>query len=528
MPEFRISNIGETGLVTDRMAAELPPTAQTSMVNVTADRGRLRSVAGEPKLFDLKIGSTWYRPLYSTVFVDSFGSDWLVVSDGQKIAAFAKDGTGEDITPADTTQWDGTRVSFVAHNGILVVNHRAAGPYYWGNTGTKLQALPGWDAGWRCENVASYRYNLVALGMEEDGTRYPYKVRWSNSAAEGELPTEWVAAASNDAGDDLIGEDTGFIFGAALVRGDLWIVKDTAVYAMTYVGQPFIMSIRRLTNSVGTKLSHGFAEVRGSLIVMTGSDLLLFDGAQPKSLAEGRVRYTIDNDLGRPEYNAKDRLFFHNASNTVFLMGAADDEVYRDALMYNLEYGTWGHRQLRDVYAMHEMNVQIAQGEGDWEHETVMEWDDETEFAWDSGLYASARPDVIVLESNAERTEFWAAAVVSFFGVNSAGESRRCEVERLAIPIEGAERTAMVTEVIAELYPRYGEFQGTIAMQVVAQDAVDGPQQVSDWIPVVPQGRQILDVRVTGRYIGWRLFSEGKGNWSLGSLTIRWNPAGER
>ncbi len=532
MPRQRIDKLGSVGLNTDVMPYMLPPQAWTRMLNVSTQDGDLRSVVGERKLFDISI-----RPRYHTSYITPQGVQLVVVSDGVSVKTYTMDGVEEDITPE--TPFSGGYVSFTNLNSVLVVNSEPDGPFYWAGTGTVLKTLAdfGWDASWRCRQMVAFRYYLVALGVNEGTSEYPYKVRWSSAAPEGALPTEWVATPANDAGADLIGETSGHIIGGVLVRDALWIVKVDAIYEMRWIGGDYIMQLSRLKENIGTRLQDGFAPMLGGLAIFTTSDLLFFDGMNSKSLVDQRVRNGIFSQISEEKWD-RSLLFVHPESSTLLVAGVeAGFSNLTAALVLNLEEDTWSHRKLTFGYGFDAVYASLTTGQPTWDDlvpgvtmglgvtpQWVVggTWDSQNISPWNKGVFLPSMTDVLVYEGNAEDTA-WSAALMALVNTNSDGSAKSCMAERIAIPIEGADGVSMITEVWPEIRGS-APLNFSIGGQMAANGEVfwDGPYTVQAGIT------ESFTPRVSGRYIALRIESNTNGCWCLGSLTVNWERVGER
>ena len=535
MPRMRIDKLGSIGLNTDVQPYLLPPQAWTKMINCSTQDGELRSAVGERKLFDLQI-----RPIYHTAFRSVSGVQYLIVSDGASVHAYTITGVGEDITPTtDETPvpWSGGVVSFTNLNGILVVNSRSDGPFYWGGPGTDLVALPGWNADWRCRQMVAYRYYLVAVNMSEGGNLFPHKVRWSGSAAEGELPTVWVAAPDNDAGSDLIGDTPGAIVGAEMVRDSLFVVKEDAVYDMHWIGGDFIMTLARMVGSSGgTRLEKGFTNIGGALGIFTTSDLIAFDGQAGRSLADQRIRSGLFTAISTELWEFS-QLFY--AVSQSILVVAIVDAGYRHlsrAFTLNLEENTWGVRQLHNGYGFDNALVESVDGVPTWDEmgpgvpynmpEPLWTqggtWDEQTDGTWNKGVYRPSTPDIIVYESSADDASWWVSVLAIGTG-NHDGTAKYCMAERVAVPIGDASRPYMVTELWPEM-----RGEAPVTLWVGSQDAPNGSVRWDGPFPFKPTVDVHITPRVTGRFVSLRVESEAIGDWSFGAISMQYESAGDR
>ena len=528
MERMRIANLGSVGLNTDVQPYLLPPEAWTQLYNCRTEDGELRSVVGNQKLFDLAI-----RPTYHTSYVGPTGTPYLVVSDGAKTFIYDIQGNGTEITPASGA-WAGGFVSFPVLNGVLVVNSASDGPFYLDTSVAlgPMLALPGWDPTWRCREMVVHRYYLVALNMTEGAALFPHKVRWSNSAQEGSLPTEWVASASNDAGSDLAGETPGDIVGGRLVRDSLYIVKEDAVYDMRWIGGQFIFEIDRMKGGVGTKLQRGFTEMLGSLVVVTTSDLRVFDGTRDISIADAKVRKGISNAIS-DEYWKESQVFYHKPTSTLYLAGvSAGYNQLSNALTYNTEEATWGHRDVRFSYGFDSIFVDTSGNSLTWDDLGTpaptngswipgQPWDSQTNGSWDKGLYQAGVQDIVIYEGDDSDLAWW-VSVIARTNTNSDGSEKVCRAERVAVPIEGAEGLAEITRVWPEI-----RGEAPVDMWIGGQMAANGNVQWDGPFRVVPGETESIDPLITARYVSVKLQSEDVGSWSLGSITVEWEPAGE-
>jgi hypothetical protein len=488
----RYDNLGASGLNSDVQPSLLPPGAWTTLSDVATENGALRSVYGETRLVSLPC-----RPVYHTSFRDTYGAWLLVVSDGASVWKVAiATGIATDVTPTGvvlTAMNPAGYISFANLNGVLVVNSSTDGPFYLPPSGVLLP-LPGWTVTWRCREMAAYRYFLVALNMTEGGNPYPHKLRWSNSAEEGKLPTEWIAAPENDAGDDLLGETLGHIVGGVIVRDALTVVKEDAAYSMTWVGGTSIMRVDRLIGASGTSIQRGYVEAQGSLVTCASRDLVKFDGAAAQSIAQGKVRRALES-LASDAGWAQTKLFRHQGSTTLWVGGVgASGSRLTSALVFDWSTGAWWKKTLSNGYGFDALRLS------------------------DQGEPLS---EILIYESNPADTSWWASRLEG--DANTDGTAKTCEAQRVGLPIEGADGMAMVREAWLEM-------DGTALVEVTfggqsgpAAPVVWGASET--WLPGTTRN---LTPRVSGRYLAVKLRSQSTGWWRLGALTVDWARGGER
>ena len=121
---------------------------------------------------------------------------------------------------------DPHEISSTILNGIPVFTNGLDAPHYWDlNVANDFAPLTGWPASTTCKSIVAFKFHLFALDMTESGTQFEGKMRWSNAAAPGAIPSTWTAAAGNQAGDAIIDDIQGPILNAFPLRGQLMGVQ---------------------------------------------------------------------------------------------------------------------------------------------------------------------------------------------------------------------------------------------------------------------------------------------------------------
>lgn len=205
--------------------------------------------------------------------------------------AFVDDGsTRTDITGTPPTGARDDRWSGFNFNGIFVCSNAVDDPMYWnGNTATNLATIGGWTAGDKADAMCAFKNYLVALAVTKSGTKYPYRIMWSNAAEPGSLPTAWTAAATNDAGEqDLVG--AGHLIDALPMGDALIVYGQEGRYAVRYVGSNDVFAFQQLPGRDGL-LSRGcVVNTPKGHVFLTNGDIRIHAGGESTSIAEGWVR----------------------------------------------------------------------------------------------------------------------------------------------------------------------------------------------------------------------------------------------
>lgn len=205
---------------------------------------------------------------------------------------FCDDGTtrtnispGVAPTGARDDRWGG-----FDFNGVFICNNGVDNPYYWnGNTATDLAALTNWPSGYKADALCMFKEYIFAIAITKAGTKYPYRVLWSNAAEPGSLPTSYTAAATNDAGEkDIPG--IGILVDALPYADMLIVYGQEGRYALRYIGGEFIFNSQQLPGKDGVLTRGCVVNTPKGHVFLTNGDVRIHTGGESQSLAEGVVK----------------------------------------------------------------------------------------------------------------------------------------------------------------------------------------------------------------------------------------------
>lgn len=175
-------------------------------------------------------------------------------------------------------------------NGVLIMNNGVDDPSYWnGNVATDLATISGWTAGTKADAVRAFKNYLFAIAVTKAGTKFPYRLMWSNAAEPGALPTAWTASSTNDAGEqDIVG--IGHLVDA-LPYGDALIVYgQEGRYAVRYIGGNDVFSFQQLPGKDGLLNRGCVVQTPKGHVFLTLGDVRIHAGGESISIADGVVR----------------------------------------------------------------------------------------------------------------------------------------------------------------------------------------------------------------------------------------------
>ena len=233
-------------------------------------------------------------------------------------------------------------------NGILILNNPVDGPYYWnGDVTTRMRRLPGWLAGEKCYSMRAFKNYLIALAPTIAGTYYPHLIRWSESSEAGSIPSTWTASSTNDAGDTPQAAEVGGFMVDGLALGDEFIVyKDDGLFALQFIGQPSVMSLRRLPGRDGLLARHCVVETPAGHVYLSNGDIKIHTGGGSQSIGEGTIRHWLFG-LKDGTYSNRSFLALNPPKCEVWVVFPSYGESVPDTVAaWNWNTNTWGIHEI--------------------------------------------------------------------------------------------------------------------------------------------------------------------------------------
>lgn len=258
-----------------------------------------------------------------------------------------------DLTRASGGDYAATPNSWTSTvlGGIPVLNNGVDDPQCWFlDTGTPFVKLTNWPASTKCKALRSFRNFLVAMGVTESGTYYPYLIRASTSADPGTVPTSWVAAAANDAVRFDLAQATAPIVDGCQLRDALIVYTEKEVFRLDYTGGAFIDQATKVLGTSGAMNKNCIVEIDGFQVCLTTSDVIVHDGQQARSCLDRKTRrwlfQNMDVDAAYLSF-----VFKHPFFNEVYIAFAKVGSTAPDtALVWNWVENTCSIRALPSIF----------------------------------------------------------------------------------------------------------------------------------------------------------------------------------
>ena len=459
MAIINVGPIGRVGLVKDAAPQELPDLAWTDCQNVRFANGVAQQTDGyttmveEPSVTPTHIVSVAQPNSTSDLLVWFTQNNTSHVWDNEN--ATGADITNSSITGSSTVYaWSSTQLS-----GILVATNGSDPPQRWvfpADTGTELVDLDNWTATHSCRIIRAFRQHLFALDTTENGTRFPYRVKWSDPAEPGTVPVSWDEGdPAGDAGTfDLI-EGGDVIVDGLPLKDQFFIYKENSVWSARYVGGASIWNFSQVFNGWGLMAKHAACEANGNHYLVSRTDILQHNGYDLKSIANERVKDFLTEAID-PAAIISTQAVHYKARNEVWFAFNDAGEVNGNtkALVWNYKFETWGLVELPAALSLTITTVTAIADTSTWDGELAYPWNAGPTNLW-SGTSIYPIDQLAFINFSASNISRFTQ---NDFAVN--GAAPRCVLERIGFPLGGYRRDgSMVTvdtrvKYVKRLWPR--------------------------------------------------------------------------
>ena len=496
-----IKDLGTVGFIADQLPQEMPDAAFSSVSNIRFRDGNAERAGGDTQIYDAPAVTPYYVTSYAN------GSARYIVHAGIA-AVYADDGTTRtDITGTAPTGAAGNRWTGGTLNGVLVLNNGVDQPMYWGgNVASNLATLTAWDSNWRCAAMRPWKNYLFALDVTKTTTRYPHMVKWSAAADPGTVPASWNEAdPATDAGELDLAETTDFLVDCLPLGDQLIIYKEFSTYAATYVGGQFIFSFKRLPVDHGLIAKGCVAQVPGGHIVMANGDLMLLTPQGSQSIVDGKIRRWLFDGLDSTYY-ARSFIATNPSYNEAWVCyPTTGSSTCNRALVWNWKENTFSVRTLSGV--TYGCSGQIAFSVADTFDTDSLTFD-ESSTSFDQAQLPLSKAQLVLCTTEPK-------ILAIDVGNDFHGTDFTASLERtgLAFGDPGAVKT------VRSIYPRIDGNTGSIVyIQFGATMDAESPYTWGDVIPYTIGSTYKADTFLSGRFLGYRVYSTDTFVWRLRSM----------
>jgi hypothetical protein len=491
-----------SGIILDLPPEEVAVANWTGGVNFQFQDTASTRVGGYQRFAGTPLGP----PIFALNVVYGILTYWIYCSE---TGVYVTDGQNHwDISPTPALSpsvigdWTGTIL-----NGIPCINNGRDAPMYWDlDTSHKVQPLPGWPVGATCKVIRAFKYHLFALNVFDGVNGFPDSVWWSEGAEPGALPTTWIPAPDNDAGDITLADTQGGIVDALPLRDTLIVYKAFTTYSLSYVAGQYVYTQRKLFLTTGLQSKNCVTEINGEHWVFTGTDLIRHDGQNFQSVLTNKCKNALVQSID-PTKTEWVTVTSRHRNSQIWVSIPTDNHPYLNtAYIVNVLTGDVGIRLLPDVAYVARGLVNLGDTNVSWDSDPEA-WDTDVTF-WDQSNYDPSEDSILMVDQDSNA--LWDVDASD----SDDGQPVQAFIERQSLPINDNIMRAMITRVIPRLEGEPGE---VVNIRVGGQSYFDQPISWSPPLPFVIGQDVAVNCQVEGRLISvlfeattmrkWKVFS---------------------
>lgn len=514
-----IRDLGKYGIIKDTAPFDLPVNAWSDGANVVFVGNRITSAPVFRNLTDVaSVEGLPEAPTFVSAMDTASGFDPIVLATRDFRFHILLNNILTDASPeAIPAGVSDARYTSASLGGVFYVNRKDQVPVYYDGLTGKMKAVPSWDTSWRCNAFRAFKDFAIALNVTKGSTEYPTMVKWSDAVIAGATPGTWDTTALNSlAGENTITEATTALIDGGPLKNDFIIYSGREVFVMEFIGAPMVFSFRRVFNDDGVMAENCFVEVQGKHYVFGQKDIYVHDGLSKKSIAEGRVKAFIYDQL---DASKADHCFaFHmpKLNSVFFCYPSAVNEVFfkatpycNRAAVYNYVNDVWSFMDVPNITSASFANV-----------DTKLTYDEAESYTYDviGGTYADQEDSyirhVILTSVKAASSGVSASRVLALDDATetkvakpSVSElSPGCFVSRTGLALEQLGFTIQSRKLSATMYPLVQMVRDDADFTVAfgKHDNPDAFPSEEEAIPFNPKTQYKVDTRNTGRFVTMR------------------------
>lgn len=503
MPTVKVDGCG-SGVNNDISPEELGLGVWNTAENMRFATGYSARFGGMKQVFSTPSVTPYWIAPYQTAtakYIIHAGTNAVYSDDGTTRTNI----TGTAPTGGIDDRWTGGTV-----NGVFVMNNGVDVPTYWAGTGT-LAALPGWTGTWKCKAMRPFKNFLIALNVSKGAVNYPYMVKWSTTLNPGSITAagDWDETnPAKDAGEQDLAETPDVVVDC-LPLGDVNVIyKERSMYAMTYVGAPYIFRFQRLPGESGLLAAGCVANTPLGHVVLAAGDVVLNTGSGVQSIANGIVRDYIFRNINSTYYK-RSFVVSNPQKNEVWIcFPYGDSQTCNKACVWNWIDKVWSFRSLPNVTYGCTGQVSLAatgttwSGDSDSWSTDASSWNENELSPTDNRLILSHSTPYISL-ADVGTTDFGSliSASLERSGIDMGDPTQIKTVTRIRPVIDGSFGTTVNVQVGYSMFPDSAPAWGPVNTFAVGSDYK-------------------VDSIVTGRYIAIRFTNADYQRWRIKSFLV--------
>ena len=384
-----VRDVGSQGITRDLKPALVPSRFWTDGRNIRFRNMRVEGMGGCVSVLPSTVTG-----LLNVGLIASPLTKFFIYSTGAKLFSF--DGlTTHDITRAvggDYSDDADTQFDFLSFNGFGIFNQVNDLPQLWDASAGSNDCvdLTNWNTLWRTKKMRNFKGFLFAMGMEESGTQFPHKLRWSTPAEAGAVPSSWDDADPTNLAGSFDFPDTkrGELVDGLELGDNFYIYKEGSIWEFQFVGGDEVFTRELIVNDVGLRVPRSLVE----LPTMQGKRVHFFAGDDNFYVMDGLTVTPVFEDVFRREIvalrgeNYQKRAFSvvnYRESELWFCIPQAGDDYCTLAFVMNYQNMTY---TVRELSGAGNITAGIGFDSSSISEEDDIDFDDDTFFSDGTGF----------------------------------------------------------------------------------------------------------------------------------------------
>lgn len=534
MPTVPIHNAGNLGVIKDVAPHELAPEAFSDARNVRFQNGKVIEFTGESSVFE---DASFVVPYYflravhgdASLFWLLMGLAKIYTTTGGTHTNITRQSAGVDVdyTGDADDKWCTTILG-----GIPVLTNGVDLPQYWPSisAGTKLANFPTtaglWNTNHRAKIIRAFKSYLMAFNITKTSTKYPNLVKWSHPADPGALPSSWDETdATKDAGEKPL--DSGGQILDALPLGDTMIIySETTTHGARLTNNQQIFTFPLILSESGI-LAQDCVKAVPALkkhFVVTGDDILLFNGVDGESIADRRVRNHIFRQLDATYFSRSFVSIDYFQREMWFCYPETGNSFPNIAAVWSWVENNWTFRDLNQISHIANGPIDDSDFDETWDGDSDT-WDDDTS-VWNELFFRASIRDMLMAQPGS--TKLLRGDYSNLFD----GTTIHSWVERTGLALIGRDRFGnpkvdmQARKFVDEIWPRISG--GAVQVTVGASDMAANTPTYGNPVTFDPatDDKADADPPMEGRFIAIKIEQESEEDWTMEGYDVNIEPTG--
>lgn len=522
-------NLGQYGIISDTPAHELPQNAWSDGVNVVFTDSAVEKAKGEETVYTTAVAAPYFAmPIIAagTRFWHYAGLTDIYATNGTTHNCITPTGSTASLSATVALNWTGGALG----GGVYILNNGVNAPFQWAGTGLSdaYASLSNWPAGMKARVLRPFKQFLVAGDIDEGSGRDGTLLRWSHPATPGGVPSSWdYTDRTKDAGRVAISQTPDYIVEMEPLRDINMIYKENSIWSMQYIGGNAKFAFRKVLGEVSILSRRCVKTFYGQHLVLSGDDLILHNGNEARSIAQGKWKRWLIDTIDPDNFSTAFMVVDHQRSEVWCCIPTASVGLPFLALVWNWVTNTFTTRNLPVGTAHIEWGI-VDTG-GDLTFDGDVGTFDEATGTFDEAVDSAALRHLLMCDTSRNR----------FYRGNTSeqwhGANNPVYVERSALPIGRQDANGIIrpdlssVKYITEVWPVIeGTPGGVVDVYIGTRDTLESTISWKGPYRYTIGTTRKLDVRVAGKIIDVRFYSNTNITWKLLSYGLNVNIGGAR